>query len=57
MVAMLSLTVTEAWILMAKAKYKKTTTRTRKRKTGGNSGYVKCNLCGGTGRHKKPKRT
>ena len=42
---------------MAKAKYKKTTTRTRKRKTGGNSGYVKCNLCGGTGRHKKPKRT
>ena len=32
------------------------TTKTRKKKTGGNSGYVKCNLCGGTGRHKKPKK-
>lgn len=32
------------------------TTKTRKRKTGGNSGYVKCNVCGGTGRHKSPKK-
>jgi hypothetical protein len=30
------------------------TTKTRKRKTGGNSGYVKCNMCNGTGRHKAP---
>ena len=37
-----------------KIKYKKTT-KTRQRKTGGNSGYVKCNMCGGTGRHKKRK--
>lgn len=34
----------------------KITTRKRVRKTGGNSGYVKCNMCNGTGRHKKPKR-
>ena len=27
----------------------------RVRKTGGNSGYVKCNMCNGTGRHKKKK--
>lgn len=32
------------------------TTKTRKQKTGGNSGYVKCNMCGGSGRHKKPKK-
>ena len=31
-------------------------TRKRVRKTGGNSGYVKCNMCNGTGRHKKAKR-
>lgn len=35
----------------------KTTTKTRKRKTGGNSGYMQCNMCKGTGRiknwHKK----
>ena len=31
-------------------------TTKRVRKTGGNTGYVKCNLCNGTGRHKKPKR-
>ena len=31
-------------------------TRKRVRKTGGNSGYVKCNMCGGTGRHKKGKK-
>lgn len=29
------------------------TTKKRVRKTGDNSGYVKCNMCGGTGRHKK----
>ena len=33
-----------------------TKTKKRIRKTGGNSGYVKCNLCNGTGRHKKPKK-
>ena len=31
-------------------------TTKRVRKTGGDSGYVKCNMCGGTGRHKKPKK-
>lgn len=34
----------------------KTTIRKRVRKTGGNSGYVKCNMCNGTGRHKAPKK-
>lgn len=29
------------------------TTKTRTRKTGGNSGYRKCNMCHGTGRIKK----
>lgn len=37
---------------MAKAKYTKTTTR-RTRKTGGKSGYMKCNICHGTGRVKR----
>ena len=32
------------------------TIKVRRRKTGGNSGYMKCNVCGGTGRQKKPKR-
>lgn len=32
------------------------TTKTRKKKTGGNSGYVTCNMCGGSGKHKKPKK-
>lgn len=43
---------------MATQKIKRTTTtttKTRKRKTGGNSGYVKCNMCNGTGRRKKKK--
>ena len=31
-------------------------TKSRKRKTGGNSGYIQCNMCHGTGRQKKPKR-
>ena len=29
--------------------------RKRVRKTGGNSGYMQCNMCHGTGRQKKPK--
>ena len=38
---------------MAKAKATKTkTTKTRSRKTGGKSGYKKCNMCHGTGRVK-----
>lgn len=36
---------------------KQTIKKTRKRKTGGKSGYISCNMCGGTGRiknwHKK----
>lgn len=40
---------------MAKAKVT-TTTRTRQRKYGGNTGYMKCNICHGTGVVKKPKR-
>lgn len=40
---------------MATAKYTKTTTK-RVRKTGGNSGYIQCNICRGQGRIKKPKR-
>ena len=35
---------------------KQTIIRTRKRKTGGNSGYIKCNICHGTGRVKSPKK-
>lgn len=31
----------------------KITTKKRVRKTGGNSGYKKCNMCHGTGRIKK----
>ena len=34
----------------------KITTHKRVRKTGGNSGYMSCNVCHGTGRVKKPKR-
>lgn len=33
-----------------------TKTKKRTRKTGGNSGYMQCNMCHGTGRQKKPKR-
>ena len=28
----------------------------RRRKVGGNSGYIKCNICHGTGRVKSPKK-
>lgn len=35
------------------AKQTVTTTKTRTRKTGGNSGYKKCPTCKGTGRVKK----
>ena len=34
----------------------KVTTRKRVRKTVGNSGYMQCNMCHGTGRQKKPKK-
>lgn len=38
---------------------RQTIKKTRKRKTGGNSGYIQCNVCKGTGRiknwHKKKK--
>ena len=40
---------------MAKAKQTIRTTR-RVRKTGGTTGYVRCNMCHGTGRVKKGKR-
>lgn len=30
------------------------TIKRRVRKTGGNSGYEKCRMCGGTGRQKSP---
>lgn len=39
---------------MAKQTIKKT--KQRVRKTGGNSGYIQCNICRGQGRIKKPKR-
>lgn len=39
---------------MAKQTIRKT--KQRVRKTGGNSGYVKCTLCNGTGRVKKKKK-
>lgn len=31
-------------------------TKQRVRKTGGNTGYIQCNMCKGQGRIKKPKR-
>lgn len=34
-------------------KVKQTITKKRTRKTGGDSGYRKCNMCHGTGRIKK----
>lgn len=37
------------------AKAKQTITKTRRRKTGGNTGYKKCNMCHGTGRIKVKK--
>ena len=42
--------------MAAKAKGKQTkTTKTRQKKTGGNSGYKKCSNCGGDGRVKVRK--
>ena len=38
-------------LLMAKAKVTRTT-KSRKRKTGGSSGFRQCNMCHGTGRIK-----
>lgn len=32
---------------------KQTITKKRKRKVGGDSGYLSCNMCAGTGRVKK----
>lgn len=32
------------------------TVKRRVRKTGGNSGYVRCNMCRGTGRVRAPNR-
>lgn len=39
---------------MARARVKQTVTKSksRQKKTGGNSGYMKCNMCSGTGRIK-----
>lgn len=31
-------------------------TKTRRRKYGGNTGYVQCNICHGTGRVKKKRK-
>lgn len=33
-----------------------TTVKKRVRKTGGNTGYVQCNMCRGSGRVKKKKK-
>lgn len=38
---------------MAKVKQ---TVRTRTRKVGGNTGYIQCNMCHGTGRVKNGRR-
>lgn len=32
------------------------TTKTRRRKTGGDTGYEVCRVCGGSGRQRTPKR-
>lgn len=40
---------------MAKQKVK-VTIKKRERKTGGNTGYVKCSRCGGDGRVRKKKK-
>lgn len=42
--------------MAAKATVKQTVTKTRARKTGGNSGYRKCNMCHGTGRVRVSKK-
>lgn len=40
---------------MAKQTVKTKITKTRSKKTGGKSGYRKCNMCHGTGRIKAKK--
>lgn len=40
---------------MARAK-QSVTVKQRRRKTGGNTGYEVCRVCGGSGRQKTPKR-
>ena len=42
---------------MAKVKQKVTVTKTRTKKTGGNTGYRQCNMCHGTGRVKVKKKS
>lgn len=37
------------------ASRQKVTIKIRRRKTGGNTGYKKCNMCGGTGRVKSKR--
>lgn len=41
------------YITMARARQ---TVKIRRRKYGGDSGYEKCRVCGGTGRQKTPKK-
>ena len=41
---------------MARVKQKVTTTKKRVRKTGGDTGYITCRVCHGTGRQKDPNR-
>ena len=42
--------------MAAKAKVRQTTkSKSRSKKTGGDSGYVQCNMCKGTGRIKRKK--
>ena len=41
---------------MAKATQTTATTRTRKKKTTSSDDTMPCNVCGGTGRQKKPTR-
>lgn len=41
---------------MARVRQTVATKKSRVRKTGGSSGYVKCNMCHGTGRVKKRKK-
>lgn len=42
--------------MAAKAKVRQTITKTRRKKTGGNTGYAVCRNCGGDGRVKVRKK-